>query len=56
VGSSTINRPARTRALRVMTRTLAPGSLPNKPLERPGEPTHRDRLTSVDAGRSTAAR
>ncbi len=56
VGSSTTSRPARTRALSVMTRTVAPGSLPNKPLERPGRPTPHDHRPAAVAGRSTAAR
>jgi hypothetical protein len=42
--------------LSVMTRTVAPGSQPNKPLERPGGPTPHGHRTAAAAGRSTAAR
>jgi hypothetical protein len=54
VGSSTTSRPARTRALSVISRTVEPGSLPNKPLEQAGGRALRDHRTPEAAGRSTA--
>jgi hypothetical protein len=56
VGSSTTSRPAQTRAFRVMTRTLAFETSPNKPFERPGKrAVCRDRVSEV-AGRSAPDR